>query len=47
MKMTKTQAKRRMNEILSKAQNLFLTGYLSQNDFSAIQKIIDKGLKKC
>ena len=46
-KMTKAAAKRRMKEIDSKAQKLFMGGYLSQTEYATIQKMMKKGISKC
>jgi hypothetical protein len=39
-KMTKVQAKRRLNEMGAKAGKLFVAGYITMKDYDAIQKIV-------
>jgi|TARA_B100000459_G_C8592295_1_gene208273 hypothetical protein len=45
-KLTKAQAKRRMNEIEAKASKLFMCGFISLKDLDAIQRIIKMRMGK-
>ncbi len=45
--MTKTQAKRRLKEIDSKAFKLFAHDYISMKDMEAIRKIVKQRSKNC
>ena len=38
-KLTKAQARRRLNEIMGKVMNLFASGYLSMKDVETITRI--------
>ena len=38
-KMTKAAGRKRMNEMVGKAKNLFLNGYISTKDLEAIERI--------
>ena len=38
-KMSKAQGRRRLKEILSKAERLFMVGYISTKDLDAIERI--------
>jgi hypothetical protein len=38
-KMTKAQGRKRLKEMVGKAKNLFLVGYISTKDLEAIEKI--------
>tara|TARA_B100002052_G_scaffold189217_1_gene172420 strand:- start:392 stop:538 length:147 start_codon:yes stop_codon:yes gene_type:complete len=46
-KMTKTQARRRLKEIMSKAKRLYMTDYISTKDLEAIEKIVKLRMKQC
>jgi len=39
-RMTKAQAKKRLNEMGAKASKLFLDGYIALKDYDAVQKIV-------
>ena len=43
----KAQGKRSMKEMESKAQRLFVNGYISIKDFEAVQRIVKLRIKQC
>jgi hypothetical protein len=38
-KMTKAQGRKRLKEMVGKAKNLFLAGYISTKDLEAVERI--------
>ena len=40
MKMSKSQGRKRMAEMLSKAKKLYMVGYISIKDYEAIERIV-------
>ena len=40
MKMSKSQGRKRMAEMLSKAKKLYMVGYISTKDYEAVERII-------
>jgi hypothetical protein len=38
-RMTKAQGRKRLKEMVGKAKNLFLVGYISTKDLEAVQRI--------
>lgn len=45
-KMTKAQGRRRLEEINSKAKNLFLSGWISEKDLLGIMRIVKLRIKQ-
>lgn len=46
-KLTKSKAKRRLNEILGKAKKLYMAGFISMKDMEAIERIVKTRSKQC
>ncbi len=40
MKMSKSQGRKRMAEMLSKAKKLYMVGYISIKDYEALERIV-------
>ena len=40
MKISKSQGRKRMAEMLSKAKRLYMVGYISTKDYEAIERIM-------
>jgi len=47
VKLTKSKAKRRLNEILAKAKKLYMAGYISMKDMEGIERIVKTRSKQC